>query len=136
MEKILALLKRLFPGKWGRESYDAETLRISFRDRYHHFKLLLNANNKALAIMAEIGEALKGITPFGMSFVRSRCTAASTSVFQIVRNLTELAPGKYEALFDRFKEIQKALNVHIRHDHLVTQGPPVIPMDEVNKSLA
>jgi pyruvate,water dikinase len=136
MERIITLLKRLFPGKWGRESYDAETLRIAFRDRYHHFKLLLNANNKALAIMAEIGEALKGISPFGMSFVRSRCTAASTSVFQIVRNLTELAPGKYEALFDRFKEIQKALNVPIRHDHLVTQGPPVIPMDEVNKSMA
>ncbi|RJR50121.1 MAG: pyruvate, water dikinase [Desulfobacteraceae bacterium] len=136
MTKIMALIRKLFPGKGGRGSYDAETLRIAFRDRYHHFKLLLNANNKALAIMAEIGQVLKGTRPFGMSFVRSRCTAASTNVFQIVRNLNELAPGKYEVLFERFKEIQKALNVHIKTSHLSTQGPPVIAMEELNKSMA
>lgn len=136
MIKAIEMVKRLLSGWRGREAYDAEALRIAFRDRYHHFKLLLNANNKALALMTEIGEVLKGIRPFGMTFIRSRCTALSANVFQIVRNLNELAPEKYEPLFDRFREIQKSINVHIQPRQLSIIGPPVIPMDEVHRGMA
>jgi len=118
------------------EHADAEELRISFKDRYHLFKLLLNANNKALDTMAEIEEALKGTYPFGMSFVRSRCISASTSVFQIVKNLNGLAPGKYTALYSRFKEIQMKINPFIRPRVESRDGPLVIPLHAVDKSMA
>ena len=39
---------------------DAEAIRHDFKVRYHHFKLLLNANNKALEIMTEIERPLRG----------------------------------------------------------------------------
>ena len=87
-----------------------DELRTAFKDRYHSFKVLLAANNKALEIMAEMEEALRGARPFGMSFVRADCTAVSVNVFRIVKNLDQLAPGKYEELFDRFKEIQGRIN--------------------------
>jgi pyruvate,water dikinase len=109
---------------------------LAFRDRYHLFKLLLNANNKALDIMAEIEEALKGSWPFGMLFVRSRCTSVSTSVFQIMKNLNDLAPGKYHALFDRFKAIQLKINPHIRPPEISRDGAVVLPLREVDKSMA
>lgn len=133
---MIHLLKRFFPGRWRGEDYDPETLRLAFRARYHNFKLLLNANNKALAIMAEIGEALRGTSPFGMTFIRSRCTAVSTSVFQIARNLNELAPGQYELLFERFKEIQKSINSHIQPRQTTMQGPKIIPLDRIDGTMA
>ncbi|MBN1102337.1 MAG: pyruvate, water dikinase, partial [Deltaproteobacteria bacterium] len=136
MTAVLDFLKRVFLRRQGAESYDAEALRIAFRDRYHQFKLLLNANNKALAIMAEMDEALKGTWPFGMAFVRSRCTGVSTSVFQIARNLTLLAPGKYEVLFERFKEIQWKINPHLKSREGAFEGPLVIPLEEVDKTMA
>lgn len=133
---MLDLFKRWFSRSGSVEAYDAQALRIDFKERYHHFKLLLSANNKALATMADMEEALKGTWPFGMSFVRSRCTAVSTSVFQIARNLNELASGKYGVLLDRFKEIQQAINPHIQPARLTREGPLVIPFEEVDKTLA
>ena len=118
------------------EPQSPEELRLAFRGRYHLFKLLLNANNKALDIMAEMEEALKGSWPFGMSFVRSRCTSVSTSVFQIVKNLNDLAPGKYSALFPRFKEIQLKINPYISPPILSHDGALVKPLREVDISMA
>ena len=118
------------------ELASAEELRIAFKDRYHLFKLLLNANNKALDTMAEMEEALKGTYPFGMSFVRSRCISVSTSVFQIVKNINDLAPGKYGVLYDRFKEIQMKINPFIRPKAESREGPLVIPLHEIDKAMA
>ena len=130
-ERIKSVLRR---GP-KREPQSAEELRLAFRGRYHLFKLLLNANNKALDIMAEMEEALQGTWPFGMSFVRSRCTSVSTSVFQLVKNLNDLAPGKYGALLERFKEIQLKINPFIGPRILSREGALVTPLTEVDKSM-
>ena len=133
---VLNVLKRWFSRKGVEEAQSAEELRVDFRARYHQFKLLLNANNKALEIMAEMEEALTGIWPFGMTFVRSRCTRVSTSVFQIAKHLNDLAPAKYELLYDRFKDIQIKINPYIRPRSVSHEGPTVIPLQEVDKTMA
>ncbi|GAJ23903.1 unnamed protein product, partial [marine sediment metagenome] len=86
--------------------------------------------------MAEIEEALKGTKPFGMTFVRSHYIRVSTNVFQIVKHLNELAPGKYEALNERFKEIQKKVNPFVFPKSTLKDGPLVLPLQEVDKNLA
>jgi pyruvate, water dikinase len=137
MGKVRELVRRIFPGRWVGEKADSESLRLLFRSRYHHFKLLLNANQKALGLMAEIEEALRGKAPFGMSFVRSRCTAVSTNVFQIVRCLNELAPGRYEPLLDRFKEIRKRVDPPLpAQDRSSGEAPLVLPLEEVDRGMA
>ncbi len=133
---LVDFVKKAILRRQEEELQSAEELRIAFRSRYHVFKLLLNANNKALDIMAEMEEARKGAWPFGMSFVRSRCISVSTSVFQIVRNINDLAPGKYGALFDRFKHIQMDINPLIRPKAGSREGPLVIPLREIDKNMA
>ena len=89
---------------------DAEALRIDFKERYQRFKLLLSANSKALAAMADMKKTLSGSYPFSMSFVRSRCTSVSVNVYKMIQHLDRLAPGKYTVLQDRFREIQKKVD--------------------------
>lgn len=113
MIRIADIIKNLFPRKMEREAGNVEELRTAFKERYHRFKLLLNANNKALEIMTEMEEALKGTVPFGMTFVRSNCTTVSINVFQIIKHFNELTHGKYEALYGRFNEIQDIINQFI-----------------------
>ncbi len=86
--------------------------------------------------MAEIEEGLKGARPFGMAYVLARCTSASTNVWQIVRNLNELAPGEYEELYEKFKEIQKKINPFVQRKTRLKGGPLVIPIADVDKDSA
>jgi pyruvate,water dikinase len=130
------LLKTFFHRGPRRQESTVEELRNAFRSRYHHFKLLLNANNKALEIMAEMEGALKGNQPFAMTFVSSRCTRVSTNVWQMVKHLSELAPAKYGELFEQFKAIQKKINAFLASRSVPTGGPLAIPISEVGSHLA
>ena len=136
MGLIPNLIGSLFKKRQDIETSSVEELRIAFRARYHQFKLLLNANNKALEIMAEIEETLKGSRPFGMTFVLSRYTSVSASVWQIVRHLNELAPGKYEELYERFKEIKKQINPFVQPRSFSSRGPLVLSLSEVSRDMA
>jgi pyruvate,water dikinase len=135
MGRIADLIKHMMTKGRESDAENVEALRTAFKARYHQFKLLLNANNKALDIMAEMEEALKGARPFGMRFVFSRSTAASTSVWQMLHNLNQLAPGKYEALYGRFKEIQKQINPFIRPKRPLKEGPLVISLGQVDRGM-
>jgi pyruvate,water dikinase len=53
--------------------------------------------------MTELENALDGNVPFGMKFIRSRTMGAFTRVYQIVKHLHALAPGKYKALSPRLE---------------------------------
>ncbi|MFO7714867.1 PEP/pyruvate-binding domain-containing protein [Desulfosarcina sp.] len=88
---------------------EARTLRLEFQSRYHQFKLLLNANHLALEIMSGVEKALEGNVPFGMKFIRSRTMGAYTRVYQIVKHLKALAPGKYQDLPPRLEAIRLSL---------------------------
>ena len=135
VEFIQKIIER-FTKKTEIDTVDAERLRNDFRDRYHHFKLLLSANNKALEIMSEIENALKGEKPFGMSLVRSRCTRISTSVWQIIKNINELTSGKYDELYNRFLAIQKSINPFLASVQDTDEGLLVIPVEKINRDLA
>src|SRR4030066_2454862 len=130
MASIAKFLKRFLPGAGaeGELSSDPEALRAAFKARYHNFKLLLSANNKALEIMSEMEETLRGSRPFGMSFLRANATAISVNVFRIIKNLDELAPGQYLELYSRFREIQDRI-----HQELTQRDLP--PADRLGYSL-
>ena len=109
----------------GAGEEQVEALRNAFKARYHHFKLLLNANNEALLVMTEIEEALQGLQPFGMHFIRAAVTRCSSSVYNIIRHLDALAPGRYEELFDKFKDISGQIN-EIMALRIEESGAPLV----------
>jgi len=105
MASLFDHIKKFFIKKPKPTAADVEQLRIAFKDRYHNFKLLLNANNRALEVMADMERALQGRQPFGMTFVRASCTAVSVNVFNMIKNIEKLAQDKYGELNARFIDI-------------------------------
>ncbi|MFC1884109.1 PEP/pyruvate-binding domain-containing protein [Thermodesulfobacteriota bacterium] len=135
--KLLDKILNIISFKKGEKSpSNVNELRTAFRERYHRFKLLLKANSTALEIMAEMEEALRGYQPFGMTFVRSRATSASINVWQIVENINDLSPGKYGELYEKFKEIQIAINPFIERKKQLKSGPLVISLGDIHKGMA
>ena len=111
----------------------AEQLRVDFQDRYHHFKLLLSANKRALERMAEIESALRGEDVFGMTFVRSACTEVATSVFRMIRSMQVLAPDKYSDLLPRFKSIQQEITALLESSSRPhVDSAQVIPLEAID----
>ncbi len=112
---------------------EIETLRTTFQTRYHHFKMLLTANNKALQIMSEIEARREGNNPFGMSFIRAHCTAICANVFRMIESMNELAPGKYGELLDRFRTIEgRIVDIILSGKKEAGAGPRVIPLTSLN----
>jgi pyruvate, water dikinase len=138
MGRMIDSLKGLWC-KWRGEApchTDVGELRTLFRARYHNFKLLLNANNKALEIMADLEGALRSSRPIGMSFIKANCTAVSVNVFKMVRNMDELAPGKYEELYARFRDIEGTINQVLSQKRPVVGEELVLSLGDVHAEMA
>lgn len=133
---IGGLLKKIFNRRPSPEPGEVDALRLEFRERYHNFKLLLSANNKALEIMAEIEQALRGDQPFGMTFVRAACTSASVNVFTMIRSLENLAPGRYSGLFERFDDIQQGIDEILTRKSVAGDERLVIGLGQVTREMA
>ena len=136
MTRLIRFLTRIF-GRGG-EDVDGSTvqeLRAAFAARYHSFKLLLTANNKALEIMSDMEKSLQGNQTFGMSFVRSNCTAVSVNVFKIIKHLDELAPGKYLELFDRFRAIQDRVSNELVSRRIPLGDRLVLPFHAIDRTM-
>ncbi len=129
-------VRKLFAKKQAPEPSEIDALRHDLRKQYHSFRLLLNANNRALEIMAELEQALKGEHPFGMTFVRSRCTAIAVNVFQMIEKLKHLAPNKYGDLSTIFKEIKEHIDQLLTLQTHVADNRLVVPMSAIDKNMS
>ena len=139
---MFGTLKRKLTGLFsGREQDEAgeesgERIQAEFKRRYHHFKLLLTANKKALEIMSEMEEALHGRRTFGMAFIRARSTAASVNVYKIVEHLSAIAPDRYAALYPRLKEIQRAIGECLEQHGPAGSDALVVPFEKAGRDMA
>lgn len=125
-----------FSTKEGPLPSDTEALRLDFKERYNNFKLLISANNKALEIMADIERTLKGDKTFGMAYIKARCTAVSVNVFRMIRKMERLAPGKYEALPERYNAIQNEIGSILSESRTVRDDRLIIPLTDINVELS
>ncbi len=115
---------------------EAEALRIAFKERYHSFKLLLSANNRALDMMTDMEQALKGNRPFGMPFVRANCTGIAVNVLRMIRKMDALAPGKYAALRERFENIRGAVDPLLTEHRTVRSDVLILPLDDTDRTMS
>lgn len=128
LDKILSFLPGFDSSPKAEE--DLDRLQAEFKMRYQAFKVLLSANNKALEIMAEIDESLIGKKIIGTNFIRTRCTEASVSVLQMIRQLETLAPGKYPNLEIKFREIESRLREILDDRKQGREMPLVLDIDD------
>ncbi len=101
LKKIASSLKGLFSRSQETdnsrlEAGDVEKLRLTFKSRYHSFKLLLANNNRILEAMADMEKALQGVEPFSMSFVQSNSTKVSVNVFRMIGDMENICPGQIQ----------------------------------------
>ncbi|WP_320006233.1 PEP/pyruvate-binding domain-containing protein [Maridesulfovibrio sp.] len=115
---------------------DPEEARKLLTTRYNQFRLLIQANTKTHELIAELEEALRGFHPYGIHYVRALCTRISVTVYQMIRQLNELNPEAYSALFDRFKEIQEQISAQLEPVSFSGEGALVLDFAHVGRDQA
>jgi pyruvate,water dikinase len=136
MAGLFQRLKGIFRGREPEPAPSLEELRTAFRTKYHAFKLLLNANNTALQLMTDMEAALHGNFSFGMTFIRSHCTAVCVNVYSLIRSLNELAGNRYQALEPVFESIREKIDGTLSKRQSLPLTDLVLPLDAVTKEMA
>ena len=117
------------------ESAEVDALRLTFKSRFHSFKLLLAANSRILEAMADMERALQGNESFSMAFVQARCTSISVNVFRMITDMENIAPGKYSALRESFVAIQRQIDALLGQKKQLTDKRLVIPLAAVSSDM-
>ncbi|SFM64095.1 PEP/pyruvate-binding domain-containing protein [Thermodesulforhabdus norvegica] len=137
MAGFISAIKRLAgpffsrrPRSSSLKTHDINELRLTFQARYLAFRRLIEANNRALAIMTDIEEKLRGTRPFGMSYIRAACTEITTQVYTMVQNLNILADDRYRELYDVFESIRRRIQGELKESPISCSAdlpsPPLV----------
>ncbi len=85
------------------------TARARFRILYERFREILALNDATLELVAEIGDRLAGREPFSLEVVKGRVRKAAMDVFVMVKDLNQLAGGRFGGLYDALRRIDGEL---------------------------
>jgi pyruvate, water dikinase len=116
--------------KKGRESPPAGEEQ-SIKEVFRHFTSLLQANGKALELMADLEEKASGRVFFDLSYLQRTVAVLSEKVKDLVVSLMGMNPGKYKDLLEVYNrihtEIQKALE---RRKRELPPADYTVPLNE------
>ncbi|MFH0783392.1 MAG: PEP/pyruvate-binding domain-containing protein [Pseudomonadota bacterium] len=133
MKKLYNYLKYIFSSTPPEEPLDPEQLKANFKRRYGNFRGLLTANNNALQAMAELEKIYYSGDSYRMAVVRSKITTILVNVYKMIRNLREMADGRYQDLETIFEQIGNDLEVIIEKKPKRHEGPFILPLAEIGR---
>ncbi|MBF0515591.1 MAG: hypothetical protein HQK97_00540 [Nitrospirae bacterium] len=110
MNSVMQRLFGAFSKKEPTHEVSQSDVRLSLRVVYNRFRQLLNTNNHALEIMADMGNKLGGNYIFDINYIKKSYTEFSDTLFQSIYNLNALSENKYLYLHRVFERINTQVN--------------------------
>lgn len=136
MQHLRDIFRRLTGKPAIRQEASVEELRTLLKSRFLHFKILIKANNELLEIMSDMEAMLKSGRSFGMSYVRSHCTAISVNLFKIVENLNLISNNKYRELDVVSDQVRRKISDYLAEKRAAGSSEYVIPFAMIDMAAA
>ncbi len=109
---------------------------IAFRSVFARFRELLDNNNRALEIIADMGEKLSGDYIFDKTYIINSYNELADTVYKVIYNLNIISSNKYIKLYDRFENINTQLRALIEGKTYTLIEDLVIPIEGLNEAIA
>ncbi len=106
----------------------------AFRLKYERFRELLALNDATLQLYADLEDLLASSEAFALDSILQRTRKASLDVFVMVKNLNQIAGGRYPDLYDAMQRISGQLDAEFLRLRGVAQGPLVVPLARLRAS--
>jgi pyruvate,water dikinase len=117
----------------GRKKYDEE---LSLQFLFQSFRELLDYNNQALDLMADMGEKLGGDYLFDKHYVETVVAQLEEVVYKVVYDLNLITPKKYLDLFEVFERAKLEIHGELDSRFTLPRGEYVYPLRELTKEMS
>ncbi len=107
----------------------------SFRELFDHFQRLIEENNRALELMASLGEKLSGEFIFDSRFIEQTTLSLADSVYKMIYHLDAMTPGKYRKLFSVYTSLRKQIEEELKGNVVIPEGKFVLPYSKIDDEL-
>lgn len=102
------------------------------RSLFVNYRRILDQNNAALELMAEMERALGGEYIFDRTFLETSVRRVSERVHHVAYNLNALTGNAHVALYDRFQDIQSRLHQILEGTVPAGARGPVLPFSGID----
>jgi pyruvate,water dikinase len=117
---------------WGwrkKEDLDLPSLFQKFRE-------LLDYNNRALELMADMGEKLSGDYLFDRHYIESLANELEQVVYRVIYNLNLMVPRKYAGLFYAFEQAKASVQAELDFSFTIPRGESVYSLSSLRKEMS
>jgi len=103
---------------------------------FQTFRELLDYNNQALELMADMGEKLSGDYLFDKHYIETIISELEEVVYRIVYDLNLITSHKYIPLFDVFEKAKNEIQGELDSRFTIPKGDYVYPLSELTKEMS
>jgi pyruvate,water dikinase len=123
---------RLFKSK-KIKTEEKEKLKQLLKEKYLYFQRVLDENNRALSIMADLEEKLSGEYLFDMHYIQTNVRDVSEAVSEIIKNINALSDGKYSQLEEVYNQIREKIEKILISKIEIPETDFTIPLESLDK---
>ena len=106
------------------------------REKFHHFRGLLESNNEVLTIMADMEEKASGDYLFDTGYLKSQVGQLGTHVSRIVQEINQLTGHRYPELNAINQNILADILSELAAEPEIPATPFVLPLAELTQEMA
>lgn len=111
-------------------------VKLPLRVVFNRFRQVLDSNNRALEIMADMGDKLGGNYIFDINYIKKSYSEFADTVFQSIYNLNTLSQNKYLYLHRIFERINDRVNRILQDKAPLDLKEAVIPYRSISWEMA
>lgn len=122
----------LFKSK-NKKTEEKEKLKQLLKEKYLYFQRVLDENNRALSIMADLEEKFSGEYLFDMHYIQTNVRDVSEAVSEIIKNINALSDGKYSQLEEVYNQIREKIEKILISKIEIPETDFTIPLESLDK---
>lgn len=115
---------------------EEEDEQVLLRKKFEHFRRLLDHNNRALEIMADLEEKLTGDYLFDTGYLFEQVENLGANVSGMVAELAGLAPNAYPELAPLVRRLVEDIREELGREPEIPCTPFILPLDSLNREWA
>jgi pyruvate, water dikinase len=115
---------------------EEEDEKVLLRQRFDHFRRLLEGNNQALMIMADMEEKLSGEFLFDTGYLHNQVEQLGDSISQVVEELNLLTGDRYGELLPIYRRLNDAIQHELAEVPVIPATPDILPLAVLTREMA